>query len=342
MQHLLWPNAGPPWPLAALAAWLGAVAGTWPLDHQIFPSLDWRAWAHQVLAAWTLRFAFWFLFIGIAVTMPEELDVAAFVLAAVYFAVIGFWMRGGLVWACRKARLLTLPPERLRVIVAGVSARMQVPVSGIWLLKSPGASAYALPYTRELFFSDRLLATHPDEEIAAICAHELGHLSESKWVRAVRLVGLLYMVPWLFARPIALIWGAGGIFSGAMVSWVTYLSVNRLARRLERRADQIGQENEAESGAYARALARLHEENLVPAVLPGKHTHPDLYDRLLAVGVQPDYPRPEKPEKTTWPFQILLLLLILLGIITLVKWSAARSESRSGTIEARIERSLAV
>ena len=25
-------------------------------------------------------------------------------------------------------------------------------------------------------------------------------------------------------------------------------------------------------------------------------THPDLYDRLLAVGVQPDYPRPEPPE----------------------------------------------
>jgi Zn-dependent protease with chaperone function len=189
------------------------------------------------------------------------------------------------------------------------------------VLKSAGPSAFALPYTGDLLFSDRLLDTHPDEEIAAICAHELGHLGESKWIRAARLLGLLFVVPWLFVRPIALTWGIGGVFAAGLLSWFISDAAHRLGRRMEQRADRIGRENESESGAYARALARLHEVNLVPAVMPMRRLHPDLYDRLLAAGVQPDYPRPEKPEKSSWHLPILCVGLVILGIITAVKWS---------------------
>jgi hypothetical protein len=45
-------------------------------------------------------------------------------------------------------------------------------------------------------------------------------------------------------------------------------------------------------------MVKLHESNLVPAVMPGKQTHPHLYDRLLAAGVQPDFPRPPAPDRT--------------------------------------------
>ena len=54
--------------------------------------------------------------------------------------------------------------------------------------------------------------------------------------------------------------------------------------------------NEGDAGTYARALTRLYEDNLSPAVNAKKMaTHPHLYDRLLAAGVTPDFPRPAAP-----------------------------------------------
>jgi hypothetical protein len=51
---------------------------------------------------------------------------------------------------------------------------------------------------------------------------------------------------------------------------------------------------------YARALERIYEVNLTPAVLGGRPMHPHLYDRLLAAGVQPSYPRPAPPRRDAY------------------------------------------
>jgi hypothetical protein len=75
---------------------------------------------------------------------------------------------------------------------------------------------------------------------------------------------------------------------------------------------------EAHWTVRARALARLYEDNLIPAVLPGRgRTHPDLYDRLLAVGVQPDFPRPTAPSSNTVHGVLLCVLLGILTVLTL-------------------------
>jgi hypothetical protein len=43
----------------------------------------------------------------------------------------------------------------------------------------------------------------------------------------------------------------------------------------------------------------MYEGNLVPAVLRGRRlTHPHLYDRLVAAGLAPAYPRPAPPSET--------------------------------------------
>jgi hypothetical protein len=63
-------------------------------------------------------------------------------------------------------------------------------------------------------------------------------------------------------------------------------------------------------------LARLHEDNLVPAVVAQQHsTHPHLYDRLIAAGVTPDFPRPPAAAKMAWHG---LLFSILAGVLALI------------------------
>jgi Zn-dependent protease with chaperone function len=301
--------------MAGLAAWAGAVAATYPFDREVFPWLTTRAWCHQVFAAWTIRFATWFLFLGIAALMPAELDWRCGALSGVFVAALAIWIWGGLVWSCRKLGVLTTAPERLRKIVASISGQMQVPFRRVWLLKSSSASAFALPYTGDLLVSERLLELHPDDEVTAICAHELGHLSESRLMLAVRLAGLLFYLPLLFIKPAAVMWGPGGVLTLLGLSWLVNIGSRRFSRRLERRADSIATANQSDAGTYARALGRLHEDNLVPAVMPRQRTHPDLYDRLLAAGVQPDYPRPPKPSAAA-PHAIALSMLLGVLIVT--------------------------
>jgi hypothetical protein len=102
----------------------------------------------------------------------------------------------------------------------------------------------------------------------------------------------------------------------SLVSFLMMFVARRFGRYLEERADRIAHTNEGETGTYARALARIYEDNLMPAVLPRRRrTHPDLYDRLLAVGVQPDFPKPAAPSSFTVRGVLLLVLFsVLIGL----------------------------
>ncbi len=313
-QSLLPPPLNPHWVLAAIAAWAGTLVGTYPFDREVFPWLEPRSWLRHVIAKWLMRFPLWFLLIGIAVVMPADWDWRGGALATVFGIVFMVWCWGGIVWVSRKLGVLRPAPERLRRIVAEASSRMGVPVRRVWLLRSATSAAFALPYTGELLFSDRLLEKHPDDEITAICAHEIGHLKEPRLVVAARvLANLAWLMPWLFIKPVLRAFDAPGALVLAVVSFVTVMGNRWLHRRLERRADHIAHANEGDTGAYARALARLYELNLVPASLPRRaQSHPDLYDRLLAVGVQPDFERP-KPAKSH--ATRVIILCVLLGIV---------------------------
>ena len=98
-------------------------------------------------------------------------------------------------------------------------------------------------------------------------------------------------------------WGVKlpGVIGGTATVWVAWWLVRRLGRRMEIRADAVALEHQGEAGIYARALGRLYEQNQMPAVMPERRqVHPHLYDRLLAAGVTPDYPRPAAPDSISW------------------------------------------
>jgi Zn-dependent protease with chaperone function len=225
-----------------------------------------------------------------------------------------------MVWAWKKLGLLAPAPDRLRAIVTKVSVAMNLPFRNVWLLHNR-LGAYALPFTGELIFSERLLEKHPDAEVAAVCAHELGHLSESKWTLTKRLLGVIgFALPWLFVRPLVHTWGPAGVFLIVVASSIIVATSRLQSRTLEVRADAVARTNESEAGTYARALERLHQDCLVPAVMPRQTTHPDLYARLLSAGAQPGYPRPEKPESIAWHGYLLSLLAVILVVVNMMQF----------------------
>ena len=291
--------------LGGFGGMLGAIAGTYPLDRETFPRTTFVDWRRIVMIAWAFRLVTWSIFIACIVLMPGEVGVCGAVIAVGYLAYIFSWSLGLYVWTMQAIGILKDPGGRLWGIVSNTARRMGLRAPGTWLMDLQRAQAFALPITGELMFSRRLLEILSDDEVSAVCAHELAHLTESKTAKAGRVIGSLSAYPLIFLRP-AMSYGpsAACAIYGLMLFWI--FLARKLSRRMESRADKVATENQTEQGVYARALEKIYSDNLSPAVLPSqRRTHPALYDRMLAAGVQPDYPRPAKPEAMVgWVFAV--------------------------------------
>jgi len=284
-------------PFIAIAAWLGAQAGYYPGFREVSPGLRFGSWYYQSIGWGLARLGILFPILGANLLMPSVFDWRAAVIAAGVFCYILLLNWGLLMRLWRGMRLLRPANGRLQQIVEETSRRMGVPPPRTWILSSVWSYAAAMITTRELIFSERLLQLHPDEEVAAICAHELGHLTESRAVVIGRVAGSFTLYPLIFVVPTLATFGLPGLGVLAAIIFVAVILVRRLARRMEERADAGARTQQTESGVYARALERLYCTNQVPAVMRGKRQmHPHLYDRMLAAGVTPDYPRPGAPK----------------------------------------------
>jgi Zn-dependent protease with chaperone function len=301
--------------IPAVAGWLGGILATFPLDREILPRFIFRSWLRLVIRSWAIRAGFLGVLVACTILMPAEPSLAMIGISGgllVYIISLHF---GSYMWLLRRLGMLLPPGERLRGIVARTVERMAVREPVTWLLDMPMAQAFAMPNTGELMFSSRLLEIESDEEISAICAHELAHLMESRGVRAGHIAGSLTLYPVIFLRPAAT-FGPSAVCAIVGLVWLSAIFTRKLSRRMEKKADKIAAENQGEAGVYAHALERLYSDSLVPAVSSkNDKMHPHLYDRMLAAGIQPEYPRPSKPEKMAWSGYVVCIAFgILIGI----------------------------
>ncbi len=207
------------------------------------------------------------------------------------------------------ARLLALVQ---RALPAGATAP-----KGVFVVPWSLANAAAFPMLGCLAYTDDALERLSDDQLVAITAHELGHLAESHAQVFVRMLSVLVLLPLAAAKPLWTAWGIGGALGGLVCFVVLSILFRRFAFRLEQRADAHAHEHEGEQGAYASALERIHQVNLIPMVMAGKQVHPHLYDRLEAAGVPPSYPRPQAPSRRTglasWTLAIIVALSVMVA-----------------------------
>lgn len=281
---------------------LGGALSGWPLDRAVFPTLAFRTWFYSSLTVSLIRLSLAFLVFLFAATMPSEWSPAQLGWAAAFLLATGA-VSTGLVH-----RLLvvlgTLKPARqhLQELVNNCASEAGIPVKTVWELPSPAAFAAVLIVQRALIFSTATATEHDDEELRAICRHELAHLNEGPLLIAVRVAQLpIALLPVIFVPSMIASIGPLGVLP-PLFAWIfLQRTFARLSLRLEKKADAAAH-RDVESPAYARALERIHCRNLVPAILAAKaaRTHPDLYDRMLAAGVTPEFPRPEPPPASHW------------------------------------------
>ena len=317
---LLFPQNGPHWALVGIAASIGALVGTLPMDREVWPRIELPEMWRLAVRSWIIRFFLWFVFIGGALLMPEDFNFETVLIPLAVLAFLIWWNQQGWIMVSRWLGSMTAPPEKLVNIVRTTAAKMNISVGEIWFVRSHSAQAFAFPAKRALLFTERLVNLLTDEEISAVCAHELAHLTESRSDHFKRYIVWLVYLPWLFARPMIHHFSIFGFYIPLAVTLIVPRIFRRVSHRLEMRADSIAHAHEPDPGTYARALAKLYEDNLLPAVNAKKRaTHPHLYDRLLAAGVTPDFPRPSPPSPTSWNGVLVSMALGILAVLLIFR-----------------------
>ena len=314
----LYPLSSSNWIVDGFASFFGAILGCYPLDKQIFPQLDFKSWCQQTIAWWGMRFGFWIVMVTAITLMPEDFGWRTVWVAAGYLLFHYLLTRGLLLRYLRLVKFLEPAGQRLQGIVDSTAKDMaNVKIRATWELGGCLANAFVFPTAGEMVFSKRTLEICNDEEIAAICAHEIAHLKESKWILFARFLGSLAVFPIIFTKPIVHACGFLGMFITLLLMLIMMRFTRSLSQRLERRADELAFKKQLNEGVYARALEKLYQENRSPAVaVNNRQTHPHLYDRMLAAGITPDFPRPARPQWMTpigWAFVFGFVLFVVLA-----------------------------
>lgn len=298
--------------LNAVLAYAGAVTALYPTERALHPGLTPQLFARLAFGSAVIRSLRWVTLAAATLCMPSRFTTVAWMLALGY---VGFELAmrlGGNMHILVALGLLKPASERLERLVAETSAELGVPVTRARVLVHLDANALAAVASREIWVTSRLLEVAPDDEIKAVCAHELGHLKESRSDIAIRIVRSLIPVPIVLVQPLGVSFGAESVLAMFALMAICWVGLQKWARSKERSADKTAVEYRHDDQVFARALERLHRVNMVPAAFKGQAmlSHPCLYDRLLAANVTPDYPRPAPPPSGGWTSTAIAALLV--------------------------------
>ncbi len=307
-----------------VAAILGYLAGSFFSTREIEPRYTFPRWLYETFWQVLVQFGILGIFLWLLHTMPAVMqprDWLHFGLGTLAVIVIltGIWLP--VLYLFRKAK--TSPGMRLERLVDEMAAQTGIKPWRVYYGESPLARAAALIYIRSLVFTSRVLEVLDDDELRGIILHELAHLREGLAVRLSRLVPVLSLMLITLVRPLMHAFGSGGLFGLVIVMLLLSKFAKRIARRMEHHADDAAIQGTTDAAIYARALEKIYQVNQLPAVMRGNNmVHPHLYDRMLAAGVTPDYPRPHPPGRMAWPGWAVFLIP---G--TMAAWMWLRSHS---------------
>ncbi len=308
-----------PTPISAWAVSFAAVAAVIlareSVSREIRPGSRFGQFFRSTASIVLLRYLSIAAILAATAIMPWHFGIVAWVIAAVTAAALIAMQYGLTVNIMSRLGVLKPADPDLQQLVDDTSRKMGIAVRHTWILPNTAATALALVTTRDIVFTSALLTHLPGEQIAAICAHELGHLSEPPHVRRRRQLSAFLFFPLIFLWPtIAL----GNRFLLYFAAWLFIVSLLRsqlggMARQMEIRADQLAGAAVNNPAVLARALERLYEVNQMPAVIGRRRSvHPPLYDRMTAAGIVPDYARPLPPKQRSVLDIALLAILVIL------------------------------
>lgn len=322
--------------MVAFASLVGPLGVWWRFSRLLRPDPPpFRYRLQGALSLTLLMLSRFLIALAVMAVLPPAFNLRALaVYLAALLALAWLSWTGGLGLLARLG-LARPASARLAELVRTLSDRLHRPPPPVFEIVCPLTNAWAFIPAGKLAFTDACLALLDGPELEAIAAHELAHLTEPRRFSLLRFAqnpALLAMVSFPLLIPTL---GLLPYLAILLASLGALILIARQLRRMEARADEQARAAEPAAGTYAQALEKLYRANLIPAVMAGKNAiHPHLYDRLLAAGVQPAYPRPEPPavrRTLLWSLVAIMVLMVFASFPALylrrfTQSLAARSE----------------
>lgn len=294
-------SGGAPWAslLPALAAGLGCGLGAKLATRGLrVPKVVECGWMRGLVARSFLFPAVPTIFLIMALTWNDGLTARSWMIASGFLVFDLALVMGGSVALLRALGLLKPmgDPDRNQMIRAQAE-KQGVRIRDVLEVELPSVNAFAFPWTRDVAFTVSAMEVLDDAEVRSVAAHELGHLKGKTSIRWMMFAGLPSLVM-IGLAPAAMRSGLPLVGLGFFLLHIAVARLlARISRKFEHEADAEAKTGEHEDGVYARALEKIHEANLIPAVIPPNASHPSLYDRMIAAGVTPDFPKPPAPSR---------------------------------------------
>lgn len=211
-------------------------------------------------------------------------------------------------------RFTLLPEGALRQRLVALVEQLGYPLASLFVINSSRqtskseAMCFGFGRSRRVALSDTVLERHPAEELAAIVAHEIGHIRHHHMLKRLAALAIFYGVMcFLLSRVLQSdqFFAAFGVaertlhvglvlfllFVGA---WQTLLTtpIKWLCRRFEYQADAFAAFAVGNPGMVAQMLQRIAADNLVdvrshPFTVILHAVHPTVADRIAALQRMP-------------------------------------------------------
>lgn len=282
---------------------------------------------HNGLFVWwfrlRLQFAVGFivpLVIVVCMSITRQWPMTLFCVASFAMVNLSIWGSGLLLG--RMLGYLRFASGRVVDVVRQACLLTRQKLPRVYVFNAACANAFAIPMAQTLLVTNRLVALLDDAQLAAIIHHELAHLSESRWMKWLRLfLANLVFGPLIVCSALMAQWGYWGLVMALVICFFGLWLSAVFSRRMERRADAMSAAA-CNPSCYAMALEKLYEDNLVPVVISSRFKqHPDLYDRMVDVGVTPTYPRPPAPSmrrhRLAEAWTVCACVLMVIGSLSL-------------------------
>lgn len=181
----------------------------------------------------------------------------------------------------------------------------------VWHVNTMTPNAAALPVANTVVVATSAVELLGDDELEAVLLHEMAHLGQSDatgrgWLRYAFVVAVLLLVPLTDLGFLPLIAALGLV-------WVVAALVSRVGRHMESEADRTAIEHSHETEALGKALLKMYMVGLIPANVR-RDRHPPLYDRLVASGITPDFPRDDVHRTTRGGLGMVAGLLVVVAL----------------------------
>ncbi|QDV03492.1 M48 family metalloprotease [Engelhardtia mirabilis] len=255
-------------------------------------------WLRGHVALWCLMMGHVLIMAAMALVMPLHFGLGVALVLAGGALATTWWLRGGILVLPRLMGALRPADAKLAAQVERAAREQGVRGIMVFELRAPIANAFVVPAPRALVVTGALREVLDAPQLGAILAHEVAHLGESRRRIALFSSRVYAVLPLPLALPLGVQFGVWYSFYAFVPTLVLLMATRRLLRSFEEHADRHGARAQAGEGTYAHALEALHRANLLPAVIGDRRRpHPDLYDRMVAAGVQPQFERPLPPSK---------------------------------------------